>query len=196
MPNDSHSINRRQALKATGAIASAAIVGSALLLEGCSTDSTPKVTAKEGASGMLLSPDDQRLMEDVADTILPTTPSSPGARAAGVGAIINTLLTDCTEGDEQASATRGLAAFRQFVDRKTGREFSTLSPNEREKLLLELDAEAQRVGKTHYFHQMRDLAQQAYFSSEIGMTKALRYIRVPGRWTGCVPLEPGQPAWG
>jgi len=28
------------------------------------------------------------------------------------------------------------------------------------------------------------------------MTKALRYVMVPGKWVGCVPLSPGQPAWG
>jgi len=43
---------------------------------------------------------------------------------------------------------------------------------------------------------VRDLALGAYFSSEIGMTKALRYVRVPGKYVGCMPLEPGQPAWG
>jgi hypothetical protein len=28
------------------------------------------------------------------------------------------------------------------------------------------------------------------------MTKSLRYIQVPGKWVGCTPLTPGQPAWG
>ena len=39
------------------------------------------------------------------------------------------------------------------------------------------------------------LALQAYFSSEIGMTRALRYVMTPGKWVGCVPLQPNQPAW-
>jgi hypothetical protein len=43
---------------------------------------------------------------------------------------------------------------------------------------------------------VRTLALGAYFSSEIGMTQALRYVRVPGKYVGCMPLEPGQPAWG
>jgi hypothetical protein len=42
---------------------------------------------------------------------------------------------------------------------------------------------------------VRELALRAYFSSEVGMTQALRYVQTPGRWEGCVPLEPGQPAW-
>jgi glucoside 3-dehydrogenase (cytochrome c) hitch-hiker subunit len=59
-----------------------------------------------------------------------------------------------------------------------------------------VEAEAQKVGPTHYFTLVRELALRAYFSSEVGMTKALRYVLVPGKWVGCVPLEPGQPAWG
>ena len=51
------------------------------------------------------------------------------------------------------------------------------------------------AARAHYFPLVRELSLQAYFSSEIGMTKALRYIMVPGKWVGCVPLKPGQPAW-
>jgi hypothetical protein len=80
--------------------------------------------------------------------------------------------------------------------RRCGDDFASLPQNERERVLREVDAEAQRVGPEHYFELVRELALRAYFSSEIGMTKALRYVLVPGRWEGCVPLAPGQPAWG
>ena len=52
------------------------------------------------------------------------------------------------------------------------------------------------VGRQAWFAPVRDLALGAYFSSEIGMTQALRYVRVPGKYVGCMPLAPGQPAWG
>jgi hypothetical protein len=42
---------------------------------------------------------------------------------------------------------------------------------------------------------VRELALRSYFSSETGMTKARRYMFEPGKWVGCVPLAPGQPAW-
>jgi P-type E1-E2 ATPase len=59
-----------------------------------------------------------------------------------------------------------------------------------------LDAEARAAGETHWFHLARELSERAYFSSEIGMTRALRYVRIPGKWVGCTPLAPNQPAWG
>ena len=86
-------------------------------------------------------------------------------------------------------------ATQPALRERCGRGFASLSPSERERMLRELDAEARKVGDTHWFALVRQLSSQAYFSSEIGMTKALRWIQTPGRWEGCTPLHPGQPAW-
>ena len=143
----------------------------------------------------VLSADDQSLIEEIADTLLPTTAASPGAKAAGAGAAINVLLTDCWQPEKQQRVVEGLRQFRRTCDEKASAAFATLPPAEREALLREIDAEAQRTGDAHYFNLVRDLALQAYFSSEIGMTKARRWIMVPGKFVGCTPLKPGQPAW-
>lgn len=135
-------------------------------------------------------------MEEIADTILPTTPSSPGAKAAAVGGAINLLLTDCYVDEAQRRASGGLVAFRQLCRERMHTTFESLSASERESFLIAVDADATRAADDHWFHLLRELSLRAYFSSEIGMTRALRYVSVPGRWTGCVPLEPGQPAWG
>ena len=47
----------------------------------------------------------------------------------------------------------------------------------------------------HYFRMMKELALLGYFTSEIGYTKALRYVESPGRFDPCVPYTPGDPAW-
>ncbi|MEO8909697.1 MAG: gluconate 2-dehydrogenase subunit 3 family protein [Gemmatimonadaceae bacterium] len=147
------------------------------------------------AAGKVLSVDDQSLIEEVADTLLPTTPSSPGAKAAGSGAAINLLLTDCYEPESQERVVSGLKQFRAMCKERCGGDFMSLSQLQREQVLKQVDAEAQKAGPTHYFSLVRELAHTAYFSSEVGMTKARRYIMVPGKWIGCVDLVPGQPAW-
>ena len=58
-----------------------------------------------------------------------------------------------------------------------------------------MDAAAQADEK-HWFAVVRELALQVYFSSEVGLTRAMRYEITPGRYDACVPLVPGQPAWG
>jgi Gluconate 2-dehydrogenase subunit 3 len=47
----------------------------------------------------------------------------------------------------------------------------------------------------HYFRMMKELALLGYFTSEVGYTKAMRYIESPGRFDPCTPYTPGEPAW-
>jgi hypothetical protein len=51
------------------------------------------------------------------------------------------------------------------------------------------------VAPPHFFQLMCELTYLGYYTSEIGATKALRYVHIPGRYESCIPLEPGQKAW-
>src|SRR5918993_1903223 len=95
-------MNRREALKATTAVLGGVLVTStgvtSVTLGASLTACSPE--SRKTTSGVL-SADDQELVEEIADTLLPTTPASPGAKAAGAGAAIDLLLTDCYEPDAQ-----------------------------------------------------------------------------------------------
>ncbi|MES3035524.1 MAG: gluconate 2-dehydrogenase subunit 3 family protein [Gemmatimonadota bacterium] len=184
-------MNRRDAVKAAGAMLGGVVVLGTL--PGCgsadSTEKPPEATVRL-VEPRLLSADDEALLADFADTLLPDTYASPGAKAAGCGAAMNLLLTDCRD---TAGQQRVLAALTAFRTRAPG--FAAMLQPDREALLRAIDAEAVKAGPAHWFHLLRDLALTTYFSSEVGVTKALRYVREPGRYLGCVPLKPGQPAW-
>jgi len=184
-------MNRREAIRATTALLGGVLITSNGFIVACSREQ-PAAAAKTGG---VLSADDQALIEEIADTLLPTTAASPGAKAAGAGAAINLLITDCWEPERAQRVVDGLKQFRQTSKTKAGGEFTSLPVAKREALLREIDAEAKPQGDAHYFNLVRDLALQAYFSSEIGMTKARRWIMIPGKFVGCTPLKPGQPAW-
>ena len=183
-------MNRRDAIRTAGVLVGGALAASSGILTACSTDVRPTPT-----SGVL-SPENQALIEEIADTLLPTTALSPGAKAAGAGPAINLILSDCYKAEDQQRLIQGLDAFRATCRERRGGEFTSLSRANRESLLREIDTEAQKGGASHYFSLVGELARSAYFSSEIGLTRALRYIQTPGRWVGCMPLKPGQPAWG
>ena len=183
-------MNRREAIRATTAILGGVLITSNGFLVACTRE-----RAAAASNVGVLSADDQALIEEIADTLLPTTAASPGAKAAGAGAAINLLVTDCWEPEKQQRVVDGLKQFRQTSDARAGGAFATLPTARREALLREIDAEAQSKGDAHYFNLVRDLSLQAYFSSEIGMTKARRWIMVPGKFVGCMPLKPGQPTW-
>ena len=189
------SINRREALKAGTALLGAAVFASSGVLAACGREERDAERAAT-AGGGALSRADQALMEEIADTLLPDTPASPGARAAGAGAAIQLLLTDCYDAAAQRRVVLGLGELRAACRARRNAEFASLPRADREQILRDIDAEARKAAPdTHWFPLAREVAERAYWTSQTGMTKALRYVQTPGRWSGCVPLAAGQPAW-
>ena len=77
-----------------------------------------------------------------------------------------------------------------------------MNATKKKELLVALDKEQKEYTskkKTedppHYFKLMKDLTVQGYFTSEIGATKALRYVPVPGKYESCIPYKKGDKAW-
>lgn len=178
-------MNRRDALRAAGLLAGGALVASTGLLAGCEIPPPREV----------LYADDEALLAAVADTLLPTTPASPGARAAGVAPVVDRLLTRCRDQATHGRVVTGLEDLRRTCREHCTAPFAELSRDDRERLLRGYDDVARQSAGPHWFDDVRELVLQAYFTSEVGATQSLRWVREPGRWVGCVPLQPGQPAW-
>jgi hypothetical protein len=184
-------MNRREALKAGGVALGGLFMLSTGVLAACQRE-----RGQEKPATGPLSSEQQALAEEVADTLLPKTAASPGAKEAGAGAAINLLLTDCYEPPAQQRIVDGLKQLEQRSRMKFRKPFAELPRADREAMLREMSAEGKAAPPdTHWFPLMRELSLRAYFSSEPGMTKALRYTMTPGKWVGCVPITPGQPAW-
>jgi hypothetical protein len=183
-------INRREALKTGGAALGSLFLLSTGVLAACQRDQRPPATGT-------LSREQQDMAEEIADTLLPKTAASPGAKEAGAGPAINLLLTDCYEPPAQQRIVSGLKQLDERCVKRFDMAFIKLPRKEREEMLRTESAEGKAApADTHWFPLMRELSLRAYFSSEAGMTKALRYIMVPGKFVGCVPLTPRQSAWG
>ena len=183
-------MSRREALKTGGVALGGLFVLSTGVLAACQRDQPPPAT------GALLR-EQQDMVEEIADTLLPKTAASPGAKEAGAGPAINLLLTECYEPPAQQRIVAGLTQLDERCVKRFDMAFIKLPRKEREEMLRAESAEGRAApAETHWFPSMRELSLRAYFSSEVGMTKALRYVMVPGKFVGCVPLTPGQPAWG
>lgn len=64
----------------------------------------------------------------------------------------------------------------------------------KEKAQKELDPNY--VGSpSHYYTMMKQLTLWGYFTSEIGMKQALRFLPIPGRYDGALPYKKGDKAW-
>lgn len=189
-------MNRRDALSRVALILGGTVIGANIFLEGC------KPADKKVMTGLDFQPEDIAYLDEIADTILPTTASSPGAKAAAVGTFMTVMVKDCYDDKQQKIFTEGMNKLQDACKKKNDKYFMECTPQQRHDLLVEIDKEAKDFakGKTkddpeHYFRMMKELTLLGYFTSEIGSTKALRYVESPGRYEGCTPYKKGDKAW-
>ena len=195
-------MDRREAVKRVGImLGGIALVGSSTgLLTACAKDRAP---AAAGAAIGSFSVEDIAFLDDVADTILPDTPKSPGAKTAKTGPFIALMVTDTYSPEDQKVFRDGMTALNE-ASRKAnaGATFSAASASQRTTLLEALDTaqfDFQKVRKPneaqHYFRMMKELTMLGFFTSELGYTKAMRYVETPGRFDPCLPYAPGEKSW-
>lgn len=193
------------------------VLGAALTTSACATAQT---AAPLGWTPKALSLKQARVLDTVAELIVPPT-DTPGAREAGVPQFVDRAVGDyCTQADAQAIRA-GLD--RMDVDARGvhGAGFVSLRPEQQIALLTRYDAEASRpdasapgaprdieTGLTarssgaaatpvnpRFFSVLKDLVTVGYFTSRLGATKAVIYVPVPGAYRACVPLREIGRSW-
>lgn len=202
-----HGVDRREAIRRVSLLlGGAAFVGGTGLLEACAKDrgaasDTTAATKGPGPIGTF-SVADQAYLDEIADTILPTTAASPGAKAAKTGPFMAVMVTDCYDAKDQQIFKDGMRALDAACEKMHGAGFMQATPEQRTALLTALDKEAIDFMKAkkpdepaHYFRMMKELSMLGFFTSEIGCTQALRYKESPGPFEGCVPYKKGEKAW-
>jgi Gluconate 2-dehydrogenase subunit 3 len=145
------------------------------------------------------------LLAALADTIIPPT-DSPGARAAGVQDFMINLLKDCTDRRSLNNFIDGLHDLQSHCRSNYQAPFTSLSETDRISTLTYFEkkdrphsgilgkAENRYLGKP-FFMTLKAYTVTAYCTSELGATHGLAYVPVPVNYHGCLPWQPGQPAW-
>ena len=204
-------MERREAVKYISILLGSAVIGGDAFLSGCKTK-TSNIAE--------LTVDDIAFLNEVGETILPRT-TTPGAKDANVGEFMKVMVRDSYEEADQKAFVEGLDKLNEASNKKFGKDFMEIAQQERTVLLNEIDKEAKDYQKKvsefntkesqkekeeatkgnrnykretmapHYFTMMKQLTLLGFFTSEPGMTKAVRYIPVPGRYEGCVPYKKG-----
>ena len=188
-------MNRRDAIRNVAILMGTALSASTLAaLEGCS--SGPR-------NYTLQTPETKALLAEIAETIIPET-STPGAKAAKVDEFMLVMVGDCYDEKAQKVFTDGLDKINDESKKRFSKGFVDITPEQRTELLTAIDKERVDYNKrkdkkegdpVHYFQYLKELTLLGYFTSEPGATKALRYVKVPGKYEGCVPYKKGDKAW-
>jgi hypothetical protein len=141
-----------------------------------------------------------KILTVAADAIVPVT-DTPGAIAAGVPHFIDALAQHWMMPDELAQFRAGLANLDASARQRYKKGFAACTQAEATEILQALRAASPYQGHTFelaariedpqapFYLRLRDLVVYGYFTSEIGSTKELRYVAVPGRFDGDVDIK-------
>jgi hypothetical protein len=195
-------MKRRELLKMIAAATGTAFVGSNVL----AYTVIPMVDSKDSG----FSKDEIAFFNEVGESIIPRT-DSPGAKDADVGSVIAILLADCYTPVQRKAFNDGIMSLKSKAKSQYTKDFLLLTPEQRLLLLTSLDEEANMHNKKmalaetqdsedgsalpHYFSMIKQLVLFSFFTSELGATKVLRYVAIPGSYDGDFPYKKGDKAW-
>ena len=215
MDQPTSTITRRDVIqRVTALLGGAALTGGDRLLAWSVDDHALTRAMAQGAGAFTAA--EVALLDEIAETILPET-STPGAKAARAGACMALIVTDVYPERARDVFRRGMVQLDDACIAATGVAFMRATPAQRLTVLQQLDREQKaamdaRIAApanrfppseapaasdepAHYFRMMKELALLGFFTSEVGMTRALRYIEAPGKFDPCAPHKPGDRAW-
>lgn len=187
-------MNRRTVIKNL-----ALVIGGAILLPSCvSHDGTSYVQLKH----VNIDEGQQRLIADVAETIIPKT-NTPGAKDLNLPAFVLKMIDDCYDKKGQEAFVAGLKAFTGMVKAKYGKDFGDLDVKQRETVLTDIEKSASvanssksRAPKakgpdpiTGFYWDVKRQTIFGYTTSQYFMTKQIVYELVPGRYIVHYPVK-------
>jgi hypothetical protein len=184
---------RRTAIKQLAAFCGLALSVNSLSLM---ADSFLMPMDKSRSKNSLLNPSQLALVREVGELIIPTT-DTPGAIAAGVHDFISHQAAYCFSKDEQQMLFAGLEKISTHAKKTYGKDFLLCEPTQQTELLTHME-QATAGFDDHdrqFFKQLKALVVFGYYTSEIGATKELAYLPIPGGYKGSVKFATIGKAW-
>lgn len=144
----------------------------------------------------LFNTDQLALVRELGEIIIPTT-DTPGAIAAGVHDFINHFVVYCADKDEQQQLLSGLKTIEDRAQNDFKKTFLSLDKNQQFDLLTNMEKATNGFTPADraFFKQLKGLVTFGYYTSEIGATKELAYLAIPGGYKGNFKFKEVGKAW-
>ena len=138
-----------------------------------------------------LNPDQQRLVTQIAEMIIPET-DTPGATSVRVPEFIDLILTEWASDEEKAAFLAGLADIDVQAAAAGGApKFVELAEAKRGDFLTGLDAKRPaKAGAAHAFERLKALTVYGYFTSRPVQEDILKTQMFFNGYDGNVPFTP------
>lgn len=144
----------------------------------------------------LLTADQLAVLRELGEVIIPAT-DTPGAIATGVHDFINSYAAHCLSKEEQHQLVATLNKIADAAKTHHKKLFDQLNLSQKIELLTHIEqakspfTEQDRTD----FKQVKALVVFAYYTSEVGASKELAYLAIPGGYKGNFKFSAVGKAW-
>lgn len=145
-----------------------------------------------------LSDADITFIDELAETIMPQTSETPGAKDVQVGEYVVMTVEQCLVPEDRDVFLSGLGTIDARSTSEHGKAFEDLDSTNKLQLLNAIQEEATTFNETqegveepeiHYFSLLKELVVSGYLTSKPVMTEVFSYAPIPGRYDGCVDFD-------
>lgn len=134
--------------------------------------------------GQALSPNEVATLRAFCDAVIPATDTG-GALEAGVPDVVAGMIARWASPATAGMLRAALAAAGRAMAGDAAGRAARLAAHDAARLAAHDDG----------YGRLKDLVVAAYYTSEIGATRELRYELVPGVWNPALPLAEDGRAW-
>ena len=149
--------------------------------------------ANAGEPNGVLNSQRRRCLEALVERIIPAT-DTPGAMEAGVPDFIELILEKGLMAEDAKRFMAGIDEVGDLSRSNYGSDYIELNAAQQDAILTGLEqkaANSQRGDATPFFQVLKELTLVGYYTSEVGATREIRYLPVPGSYDGCVEWKEG-----
>lgn len=190
-------INRRRFLsgfgKAVGGSALAAVMSGAMVNTALAYSRGPALGLK---NGQVFNKDQMLTLWHICAQVIPQT-DTPGAHQVDTHGFIDNQLAKCFPKKVRGAQIKLIKLLNRTANKRHKLVFADLPQEQQVQLLNDIDTGKGgfNLKQRKLFKQLKGLIAFGYYTSEVGMTQELRYLAVPGGFTGEFPYKRGEGAW-
>lgn len=201
MADDKEQVTRRDAIKTigvgVGVIASLPVLGNGAAAQELASHDHSHHSAQAAAPAKsqplkFFTEEENKTVIEMSERIIPADDHSLGAKAAGVNAYIDLVVSESPDPTKQAWR-EGLAAINKMSGDKFGKPFADASTDQQIDLLKEIskNERSPQTVEERFFRTIKYATVDGYYTSEIGIHKELNYKgnSYLKEFTGCTHPE-------
>lgn len=148
------------------------------------------------SAGRLLSQGQMHLLRDICQIVIPKTDTA-GAADVDTHGFIDNQLVRCHPRWQQTQVVDLLVRIDAAANKRFAQAFTQVSQQQQLALLTSIEEADQEFGHddSEHFAFLKQLIVFGYFTTEVGATKELAYLPVPGGFKGSIPYSSIGKSW-